>query len=395
MVTGGLSIVGKVGKVVFVIDQIGNAAAVVRGVANMVATGEVTWANAAEAVAGAVGLSAAVTAASRASKAARGAGQGAAVPGACFLAGTLVAVASGFVEIDQLRVGDRVLTTDSVESLAEDDLMVSSWRHVVLTMPNPEAPTDTLDIEVIRPLSWVKELGAAPGGTIEFVLPEMGLWGDATVVRVADCPPIESGPGQVVLATVTHRNDQVYEIRFDAHAEPLYPTARHRLFSVDRGTWIRTDELREGERLLTADGCVSVLSTCRYPGAHRVYNIEVQTEHSYFVGFTRLLSHNVNPCGQAAEGVDAPYKRPSGATTKAQREAVQGKPCVDCGKTGDKMVADHKKPLVEEYYETGTVDTARMRDVDAVQPQCPGCSTSQGGRLSHYSKQKKKELGLE
>jgi hypothetical protein len=27
-----------------------------------------------------------------------------------------------------------------------------------------------------------------------------------------------------------------------------------------------------------------------------------------------------------------PYKRPSNATTKAQRESVQGKPCVDCGR---------------------------------------------------------------
>ena len=198
-------------------------------------------------------------------------------------------------------------------------------------MPNPEAPTDTLDIEVIRPLSWVKELGAAPGGMIEFVLPEMGLWGDATVVRVADCPTIESGPGQVVLATVTHRNDRVYEIRFDAHAEPLYPTARHRLFSVDRGTWMRTDELREGERLLTADGCVSVLSTCRYPGAHRVYNIEVQTEHSYFVGFTRLLSHNVNPCGQAAESVHGNAK----ASTKSQhRYNIVDQDLDDVVKTG-------------------------------------------------------------
>ena len=368
MVTGGLSIVGKVGKAVFVIDQIGNAAAAVRGVANMVATGEVTWANAAEAVAGAVGLSAAVTAASRASKAARGAGQGAAVPGACFLAGTLVAVASGFVEIDQLRIGDRVLTTDSVESLAEDDFLVSSWRHVVLTMPNPEAPTDTLDIEVIRPLSWVKELGAAPGGTIEFVLPEMGLWGDATVVRVADCPPIESGPGQVVLATVTHRNDRVYEIRFDAHAEPLYPTARHRLFSVDRGTWIRTDELREGERLLTADGCVSVLSTCRYPGAHRVYNIEVQTEHSYFVGFTRLLSHNVNPCGQAASGgrPGKPFTKQGKQTVKDQN-AAKNSGQVKCENCGAETVPG-------KQHQKGVTPPGNEAHVDHVVPKSKGGS---------------------
>jgi hypothetical protein len=74
---------------------------------------------------------------------------------------------------------------------------------------------------------------------------------------------------------------------------------------------------------------------------------------------------------------------------------VQGKPCIDCGVKTDKQIADHKKPLVEEYYETGTIDTVRMRDVDAVQPQCPTCSVKQGANLSKFSKQKKKELDIE
>ena len=33
------------------------------------------------------------------------------------------------------------------------------------------------------------------------------------------------------------------------------------------------------------------------------------------------------------------YRRPSGATTAAQRAAVQGKACVKCGATAEKMVA--------------------------------------------------------
>ena len=80
--------------------------------------------------------------------------------------------------------------------------------------------------------------------------------------------------------------------------------------------------------------------------------------------------------------------------TKAQREAVQGKPCVDCGEITPNQYADHKNPLVKEYYETGTIDKTRMRDVDSVQPQCPTCSNKQGAELSRYSKQKKKDLGL-
>jgi RHS repeat-associated protein len=87
-----------------------------------------------------------------------------------------------------------------------------------------------------------------------------------------------------------------------------------------------------------------------------------------------------------------PYARPSGATTKAQRASVQGKPCVDCGTTTGRQVADHKKPLVKEHYETGSIDKKRMRDPNAVQPQCPTCSAKQGAELSRYSREQRKKL---
>jgi hypothetical protein len=87
-----------------------------------------------------------------------------------------------------------------------------------------------------------------------------------------------------------------------------------------------------------------------------------------------------------------PYKRPSGATTPAQRASVQGKPCVDCGAVTPKQVADHKTPLVKEHYETGAIDTTRMRSVDAVQPQCPTCSARQGADMSRYSREQRRLL---
>ena len=95
-----------------------------------------------------------------------------------------------------------------------------------------------------------------------------------------------------------------------------------------------------------------------------------------------------------SESITTAYKRPSGSVTPQQRASVQGKPCVDCGSTPKKMVADHKKPLVKEYYETGTIDKKKMRSVDAVQPQCPTCSAKQGADMSRYSKEQKKALGL-
>lgn len=93
--------------------------------------------------------------------------------------------------------------------------------------------------------------------------------------------------------------------------------------------------------------------------------------------------------------ITAPYSRPSGTPTVAQRASVQGKPCVDCGTTAPVQVADHKVPLVQEYYETGAIDMQRAKSVDAVQPQCPTCSARQGAEMSRYSKTKKVEHGLD
>jgi RHS repeat-associated protein len=82
-----------------------------------------------------------------------------------------------------------------------------------------------------------------------------------------------------------------------------------------------------------------------------------------------------------------PYARPAGATTAAQRASVQGKPCTDCGTIAQRMFADHKTPLVKEYYQTGTINKTRMRQLGAVQPQCPTCSGRQGAQLGRYAKE--------
>ncbi|MBL8996487.1 MAG: hypothetical protein JNL44_04135, partial [Gemmatimonadetes bacterium] len=95
--------------------------------------------------------------------------------------------------------------------------------------------------------------------------------------------------------------------------------------------------------------------------------------------------------GDAAK-VTTPYRRPSGATTRAQRASVQGKPCVKCGTETEKQVAGHKTALIDEYYATGTIDKTRMRSMDAVQPECPTCSAREGAEKSRLSRQKKKEL---
>ena len=93
--------------------------------------------------------------------------------------------------------------------------------------------------------------------------------------------------------------------------------------------------------------------------------------------------------------ITQPYARPSNATTPAQRAAVQGKPCTECGATSATQRANHTPPLVKEYYSTGTINTTRMRSTKAVTPHCPTCSNAEGGRMSAFSKAMKKAHGFE
>jgi hypothetical protein len=90
-----------------------------------------------------------------------------------------------------------------------------------------------------------------------------------------------------------------------------------------------------------------------------------------------------------------PYSRPVGATTPTQRAVVQGQPCVTCGKTAPKQHANHKEPLVREYYRTGSIDQAKMRSLEAVEPHCPTCSAREGGFLSSFSKKMKEMFGFD
>ncbi len=215
--------------------------------------------------------------------------------GICFVAGTLVSTADGQKVIESLKLGDRVLTTDTKSQSESTEVDPKTWRKITLKMPNPACPRDILDIEVLRSPEWIARFGCEEGRIIHFILEEMGLEGPAEVVAIGDCPEIRQGVGRVVLVTVTHFNENVHELRL-ANGQTLEPTGRHRLFSVTRNDWIKTSDLEVGEVLKTRGGEIEIESIKRRDGEHRVYNIEVETEHCYYVSKTEVLSHNTNPC---------------------------------------------------------------------------------------------------
>jgi hypothetical protein len=132
-------------------------------------------------------------------------------------------------------------------------------------------------------------------------LGEFQLRGYAGVIDIRGPPAIEAGPGRVVLTTISRTNTEVLDLRIAGLVEPLEITSKHRLYSSDRADWVHAEELLEGELLETDGGTAQVLSVEPKAGAHRVYNIEVETDHEYLVSDLAVRSHNANK-GKGGKG---------------------------------------------------------------------------------------------
>jgi hypothetical protein len=216
--------------------------------------------------------------------------------GFCFVAGTPVATADGDKAIEEIQPGDRVLTPESwSDASTATEVDPATWRLVILQMPNPQCEWDTVDLHLLRPLDWLHEKGATPGARIHLVLEELGLSGAATVVSVSACPEINRGRGRVVTGTISHLNGFVRQLWFDDAQAPIEPTNVHPFYSADRQDWVVAEHLHMGETVATATGFATLQRKSARKGTHRVYNLEVEGEHVYFVGKQRLLVHNSCP----------------------------------------------------------------------------------------------------
>jgi len=120
----------------------------------------------------------------------------------------------------------------------------------------------------------------------------LGIDSPVDVLAIEPCPEIESGRGRVITGTFTTARCSVLELRLP-NGEVLEPTPPHRFFSETRQDWVAAPDLRVGECLRTASGqAVTVESITLKAGEHRVYNLEVEQEHQFYVGESGVLVHN-------------------------------------------------------------------------------------------------------
>ncbi len=196
--------------------------------------------------------------------------------------------------IEEVQLGERVSgnNPEMDDQARVPDPDPATWRRIKLVINRPSGtPTE---IEVLRPIAWIEDVGASVGGTIYLNLPEMGAEGLATVQAIDSCPSIQPGEGNVVTGRFMHRPDgELVDVRVEGLASPIGCTVNHPFWSADRATFVPAEELQPGERVETIlAGLAKVVAVTQRPDADRVYNIEVHGEHVYHVSDLGVLVHN-------------------------------------------------------------------------------------------------------
>src|SRR5262249_21090644 len=142
--------------------------------------------------------------------------------------------------IEQIQVGDRLLPS----SARCETTKLSDWMEVGLEMTGPDG--DRFDIELLRPQTWVDATGAVVGGRIRIDLEDLNVAGWAYVVGLQSHAAIGEGAGCVVTGTIQHVSHDVITVVLDDGVSPLEVTARHRLYSATRDSWVAAGELVAG-----------------------------------------------------------------------------------------------------------------------------------------------------
>ncbi|WP_338285277.1 RHS repeat-associated core domain-containing protein [Luteolibacter sp. LG18] len=229
--------------------------------------------------------------------------------GFCFVAGTPIATAEGSESIENLHVGDRVLTTSGSYSATEVD--PATWRKITVTLACDDLSKEQVKMELLRSNHWITNTGCASGKRIWMEIGDLGLQGWADVHQIEACPPIQPGTGRVVLSTMTRTGASTVDLKLENGTE-IEATPTHPLYSITRGEWTAISDLQEGEVLASKDGQAIVDSVTPDQAGTQVFNLEVEGDHCYFVGRDQLLAHN--QCFEL-EGVKRGAKIPNPSTS--------------------------------------------------------------------------------
>ena len=217
--------------------------------------------------------------------------------------------------IEDIRPTHKVEANDP--ELADDgyetEVDPATWKLVTLQAIEvwPDGTVDDINVQTVQSPAWLAENQVEVGASVPLPLDlvEMGLPATlrAKVLAIDRCRKIPDGPGRVVLTTVNHLNNDVWELKVvdeDGHTTTIQPTGFHKFYSEDRGEWVSACLLEPDEEIRALGRPVTVLTSRHLPGIHRVYNLTVERDHVYYVSDFGALVHNMG-CDDLVDLTDA------------------------------------------------------------------------------------------
>ena len=165
-----------------------------------------------------------------------------------------------------------------------------SRRHDV----RPRDYTVTTTPEILPERAALDPAQTCPGGTIAIEVPECGISGEARVLAVRPCPPIQPTPPgyETVTALFRHASASTFDVSIEGEPAPIGSTGNHPFWSADRREFVRADTLRVGERVDTVSGTARVTSITPRGPPEPVFNLQVHGQHVYRVVAGGVLVHN-------------------------------------------------------------------------------------------------------
>jgi RHS repeat-associated protein len=114
---------------------------------------------------------------------------------------------------------------------------------------------------------------------------------------------------QVILDTFKRFADDIYSIKIQGEKRALEVTSEHPFYikvhqarsdlssEDDEGEWEEVRDLEVGDEIRLASGSWAKILDIKFKGKGQVFNFSVAGNHNYYVGNSRLLTHNTNcPC---------------------------------------------------------------------------------------------------
>lgn len=168
---------------------------------------------------------------------------------------------------------------------------------------------------------------------------------------------------RTVVETFVHEDRSIVDIAIslDGHDEHVVATPEHPFYVVGDG-FIRVDELNPGDTIETATGSTARISSLQtLPTLTRVYNFEVDGDHTYFVGESHVWVHNA--CNiKIPDGYVKIKDRSHGqAIYYNQKKGLYISRDVDSHNGGVWKMAKSPRELTSKQTRLGTYDADLMR----------------------------------